>query len=79
MASESTRPEPGNAEQHWKGIDPEHQPTRDQVAGLPRLVIECYTRLGANATPKEVAEELRRCGVEVSEREVKEVWSEGRK
>jgi hypothetical protein len=62
MNTDPTRPDPGSPEEHWGTRDPEGQPPLDQVKGLPRLVIETHTRLGPNASPERVAEELRKRG-----------------
>jgi hypothetical protein len=68
---------PTTHEEHWAKKDPEAQPPRAAVAGFGRQVTECKLRLGHEATPEKVAEELRAGGVEVSEEEVRRVWDEG--
>jgi hypothetical protein len=53
------------------------EPPHDLVTGLPRLVIESHTRLGPNATPERVVEDLRAIGVETTVEEVRGLWPEG--
>jgi hypothetical protein len=50
----------------------------DQDPGLPRLVLEARTRLGPDATPEAVADDLRARGVpDVGVSEVRQLWDEG--
>ena len=49
-----------------------------QTPGLPRLVLEIRTRLGAKATPEQVAAEVRANGVpDVTVEDVRQLWDEG--
>ena len=79
MNTNPTRPDPGSPEEHWGTRDPLAQPPLDVVKGLPRLVIETHTRLGPNATPERVAEELRQRGINTTVEEVRSLWPEGGK
>ena len=74
-----TEPVPGNPAAHWATARPEEQPSRDQLLGLPRLVIETHTRLGPLATPEQVAQDLCARGVETTADAVKQCWPEGGK
>jgi hypothetical protein len=58
---------------------PSNEPHPDeQNPGLPRLVLEIRARLGANASPEQVAAEVRANGLpEVTEDEVRQLWDEG--
>ncbi|MEO2089026.1 MAG: hypothetical protein ABGY75_05955 [Gemmataceae bacterium] len=67
--------EPTTAEEHWASRDPEGQPPRAAVLGLPRMVLESRSRRGPAATPAEVCEELHAAGVAVTVDEVKGVWT----
>lgn len=50
----------------------------DQNPGLPRLVLEARARLGPDATPEGVADDLRARGVPgVSVDAVRQLWDEG--
>jgi hypothetical protein len=50
----------------------------DQFHGLPRLVLEARARLGPDATPEAVADDLRARGVpDVGVDEVRQLWDEG--
>lgn len=65
-------------------LDITTEPTRDELSdhtqpGLPRLVCETHARLGPQATPQQVADELRRQGVETTVEDVKACWPEGGK
>ena len=66
--------DPTTAEEHWGTRDPESQPPRAAVLGLGRQVLESKLRMGADATPAAVAEEIRAAGVEVTEDDVRKVW-----
>jgi hypothetical protein len=68
---------PTTHEEHWASRDPEGQPPRPQVLGLGRQVTESKLRLGHEATPEKVAEELRAAGVEVTAEEVRRAWDAG--
>ncbi len=48
-----------------------------QAAGLPRLVLEARARLGPDATPERVAEEVRAYVPRVTDEEVRQLWDEG--
>lgn len=58
--------DPTLAGPHWGTIKPEEQPTRDQTAGLGRMVMEARNRLGPDATPEQVIAELKSAGVDAS-------------
>jgi hypothetical protein len=73
-----TAPTPGSPEAHWGCCDPAAQPPQPLVLGLPRMVIEARTRLGPEATPERVAEELRAGGVETDADAIRQVWDEGK-
>ncbi len=46
--------------------------------GLPRVVLEVRMRLGPEATPEDVAEEVRAAGIPgVTDEEVRQLWDEG--
>ncbi len=50
----------------------------EQGPGLPRLVLEARARLGPEATPERVTEEVRTHGVPgVTVEEVRQLWDEG--
>jgi hypothetical protein len=52
--------------------------TGKQNPGLPRLVLEIRARLGATASPEQVAAELRGAGYpNTSEEDVRQLWDEG--
>lgn len=72
-----TAPKPGSPEAHWSNADPAAQPSGAMVMGLPRMVIEARTRMGAAATPEKVAEELRAGGVDTTADAIRQVWGEG--
>jgi hypothetical protein len=67
-------PLPGNPAEHWGTRNPEDQPPRDQIMGLPRLVTETCTRLGPNTTAEDVVCDLRSRGIDTTEEEVRRVW-----
>ena len=69
-----TEPTPGSPEEHWATRDPEHQPSRDEVLGLGRLVLEARDRLGPDATPERVAAELKARGIAADPAEVARWW-----
>lgn len=51
---------------------------RNHTTGLPRLVLEERTRLGASATPEQIARALQDRGLtEATADAVREVWDEG--
>jgi hypothetical protein len=64
------QPAPGSPESHWGSRDPAHQPPRDAVLGLKRLVIETRDRLGPAATPEAIADDLRTRGVAADPAEI---------
>ena len=50
----------------------------NQDAGLPRRVLEARVRLGPDATPEAVADDLRAHGLpDVTVDEVRQLWDEG--
>ena len=50
----------------------------EQAPGLPRLVLEIRARLGATATPEQVAAEVRANGIpEATDDEIRQLWDEG--
>lgn len=50
----------------------------EQSPGLPSLVLEIRARLGAKATPEQVAAEVRANGIPtVTDEEVRQLWDEG--
>ena len=50
----------------------------DQDAGLPRLTLEARARLGPDATPEQVAAEVRALGYPgVTVEDVRQLWDEG--
>ena len=65
-----TRPEPVAPESHWACKDQESQPSREELMGLKRLVIETQSRLGPKATPESIAADLRARGVDADQAEV---------
>lgn len=69
--------EPTTPEGHWASHDPEGQPPRPAVLGLPRMVLESRLRLGPNATPTAVCREIQAAGLDVTESEVQTVWTQG--
>jgi hypothetical protein len=70
---EPTPPEP-TPEGHWYPSDVEHQPPRDLVLSLQRLVQEARGRLGPGADPDVVLNDLRARGLDVSRADVTHVW-----
>lgn len=58
--------DPTLAGPHWGTTHPEDQPSRDQAAGLGRMVLEARNRLGPQATPEQVIAELKSAGVDAS-------------
>lgn len=79
MNTDPIHPDPGSPEEHWSTHNPQAQPPLDQIKGLPRLVVETHTRLGPNATPERVAEELRKQGIDTTAEEVRSLWPESGK
>ena len=71
-----TQPKPGAPESHWASRDPEAQPSRDEVMGWKRLVIETRSRLGPGATPEAIADDLRARGIAADPAEVARCCSE---
>ena len=67
----------GSSTAHWGTKDPAAEPSGDQVAGLPRLVMETRSRLGLDAPVDKVMAELKERGLDVSEDDVKKVWDRG--
>jgi hypothetical protein len=53
--------------------------TDPQEPGLPRLVCEAHARLGGNATPEQVAADLKARGIDTCVDDVKACWPEGGK
>lgn len=50
----------------------------EQAQSLPRLVLEIRARLGPEATPEQVAAEVRASGIRMAtDEEVRQVWDEG--
>lgn len=50
----------------------------EQNLGLPSIVLEIRARLGANASPEQVAAEVRANGLpDVSDEDVRQLWDEG--
>ena len=50
----------------------------EQNPGLPRLVLEIRARLGAKASPEQVAAEVRANGLpDVTDEDVRQLWDEG--
>jgi hypothetical protein len=50
----------------------------EQNPGLPSLVLEIRARLGANASPEQVAAEVRAGGFpNTSDEDVRQLWDEG--
>ena len=50
----------------------------EQTPGLPSLVLEIRARLGAKASPEQVAAEVRANGLpDVSDEDVRQLWDEG--
>ena len=72
-----TDPKPGSPEAHWSNTDPTAQPSGAMVMGLPRMVLEARTRMGPDATPEQVAEELKAGGLDTDLESVRAVWDEG--
>jgi hypothetical protein len=68
-----TEPEP-TPERHWYPSDVEHQPPRDVVFSLQRLVQEARGRLGPGADPDAVLSDLKARGLDVSRADVAHVW-----
>jgi len=57
---------------------PADKPTEEQNPGLPSLVLEIRARLGANASPEQVAAEVRAAGYpNTSDEDVRQLWDEG--
>lgn len=71
-----TQPVPGSPESHWASREPERQPSREEVMGLKRLVIETRSRLGPDATPQAIADDLQARGVAADPAEVARCCSE---
>lgn len=72
-----TVPTVGDPEAHWSNVNPTAQPPRPMILGLPRLVIEAHARLGPDATPERIVEELKAGGVDTTAEAVRQVWDEG--
>ena len=70
---EPTRPEP-KPDCHWYPSDVEHQPPRDIVLSLQRLVREARGRLGPGANPDAILADLKARGIDVSRSDVAHVW-----
>lgn len=70
-----TDPEP-TPEGHWYPSDPEHQPPRDEVLSIRRLVYESRARLGPGADMAAVLADLRGRGLEVDRAAISRVWDE---
>ena len=52
--------------------------SEEQNPGLPSLVLEIRARLGANASPEQVAAEVRAAGYpNTSDDDVRQFWDEG--
>ena len=66
--------EPVKPESHWYPSDVEHQPPRDVVLSLQRLVQEARGRLGPDADPDRVLADLKGRGLDVSRSDVSHVW-----
>lgn len=65
-------------------LDITTEPTRDELTdhtepGLPRLVCETHARLGPQATPQQVCDDLKAQGVKTTVEDVKACWPEGGK
>lgn len=63
-------------------LDITTEPTRDELTdttepGLPRLVCEAHARLGPQATPQQVCDELTKRGVRTTADAVTACWPEG--
>ena len=71
-----TQPDPGSPESHWSSREPEQQPSRDEVMGFKRLVIETRSRLGSSATPQAIADDLQARGIAADPAEVARCCSE---
>lgn len=67
----------GSSTAHWGTKDPAAEPSGDQVAGLPRLVMQARSHLGLDAPVEKVLAELKGRGLDVSEGDVKKVWDRG--
>ncbi len=74
---EKNRPGVGIPGERFAHENPEGQPCRETVVGLPRMVLEARTRLGPTATPEQVARELQNHGVDTTADIVRKVWDEG--
>ena len=79
MPDMTTEPVPGNPAAQWAATDPAELHSRDQEIGLPRLVCETHVRLGADATPDDVANDLKARGIDTCVEDVKQCWPEGGK
>lgn len=77
MAHNGVDPTIGAGEAHWGTKNPAGQPAQPQVLGLVRMVIEARDRLGKDATPERVADELRAGGVGASLEDVRTCWDKG--
>jgi hypothetical protein len=71
MADEKPDPTP---ECHWYPSDVEHQPPRDLVLSLQRLVQEARGRLGPGTDPDMVLEDLKARGLDICRTDVLHVW-----
>ena len=56
---------------------PDQLPVNDPTMGLPRMVLETHARLGALATPEQVADELKARGIDTCAADVRACWPEG--
>jgi hypothetical protein len=72
MSTKADTTDPG--EGHWTHADPAGQPPRDLVVSVKQMVAEARARLGAEATPEQVAAELAARGVQVNADAVRGVW-----
>ena len=72
MRAKADQTDPG--ESHWTHADPAGQPPRDVVLSVKQMVREARNRLGAAATPEQVAAELKARGVEATADAVRGVW-----
>lgn len=76
VMARDAHPVPSSPESHWGSREPEQQPSRDEVLGLKRLVIETRSRLGSDATPQAIADDLRARGITADPSEVARCCSE---
>lgn len=76
MSNDRTNPEPGSPESHWGTRDPASQPDQSAVLGLKRMVIEAQDRLGKDATPEAIADELKARGITADAAEIRRCCTE---